>query len=523
MIEDPFDIRGDNLTIEDFVSVARGGRPVILDAAVAARVRASRDALERKLARHEIIYGVSTGFGAHVKFFIPPEELSELQEHVLDNLSCGTGDPFPIEVVRGAMLLRAHALSKGYSGVRLDVITQLTALLNHGITPVVPQYGSVGASGDLVPSAHIANTLLGKGEVFYRGARVAAAEALAAEQIAPIRLVAKEGLGLVNGTTVMTSLAAFAVFEVDYLARLTLAAVAMTAEVLKATADSFRDVIHRIKNHPGQIEAGRLLRTFCAGSRLLFDLDALREQIRQGHLTEHETVELGESIQMPYSLRCAPQGLGPVLDCLAFTRLVIEREMNSVNDNPLLDGETEQVLHTGNFYGGHVGRVMDGLKIDIATLGNWSHQLMAMLMEPHFSKALPPSLSAHAGLHSGFKGMQLSQTSLIVLLRQMAAPSSIHSLPTEQYNQDIVSLGLHAAQSANEMASRLRVALSMLFLALCQAADLRGADGLGTTSAAIHAAVRQTSAFVDQDRAMSSDIARVGALVEQRAFPLMSV
>ncbi|HLW90282.1 MAG TPA: aromatic amino acid ammonia-lyase [Roseiarcus sp.] len=517
-------LTGNDLTVEDLVRVARDGSRVETAGSVAAAAEASREALLRKLGRQEIIYGVSTGFGANVKYFIPPSELKALQENVLHSLCCGAGPELDQAIVRGAIVLRANALSKGYSAVRPIVIERLIALLNAGVTPIVPRYGSVGASGDLVPSAYIGSALSGEGEAHWRGERVSVAEALKRSNVEPIRLEAKEGLALVNGTTMMTSVAALTLYDLEYLARLTLAAVAMTAEALRATSDPFRENIHLVKNHPGQIEAARLLRAYAEGSTLLFDLDALREDIRKNRADATRTVETEQGIQTPYSLRCAPQGLGPALENLEFARRVVEREMNSVNDNPLIDAARDEVYHTGNFYGGHIARAMDGVKIDIANLANWAHCLMAMLMDPRFSNGLPASLATDPGLSSGFKGMQLAQTSLVVACRQMAAPSSIHTLPTEQYNQDIVSLGMHSAMSANDMALRLRDALSILLLALCQAVDLRGvregSEKLGKASSSVYAAIRQVARFVDKDRAQAKDIAAVNALIADRALAL---
>jgi phenylalanine ammonia-lyase len=422
------------------------------------------------------------------------------------------------------MLLRANALSNGYSGVRPVVVERLLQLLNAGITPVTPRYGSVGASGDLVPSAHIARALLGLGDVDHQGRRILAADALRAAGIEPITLKAKEGLALLNGTTVMTSMAAQVVDQTEYLAWLILSLVALCGEVLKGTNDAFEPVIQAIKGHPGQIEAARLLRESSAGSSLMQDLGALREDIRQSRAGADTEFELEESIQTPYSLRCAPQGLGPVLESVAQARMVIEREMNSVNDNPLIDPHDGRIYHTGNFYGGHIARTMDGLKIDLANVANWGHALMAMLMDPRFSNGLPPNLSTRPGANSGFKGMQLAQTSLVVACRQLCAPSSIHTLPTEQYNQDIVSLGLHSALTAMEVTSLVRNSLSILALALCQAADLRGVaagkERLGTATDRLYRGVRKVSAQLETDRAMDTDIAALSEVLALRGIDL---
>lgn len=521
----PLLLNGRELDLPGFLAVVRHGRPVALAAQVTERVLASRRALESRLARGELIYGVSTGFGANVRYAIGSTHQAELQTNVLRALCCGTGPELPEEVVRGAMLLRINALAKGYSAVRPAVLDCLIGMLNAGITPAVPRYGSVGASGDLVPSAYIASALSGAGAVHFDGVRMEAGAALAAAGLAPVPLAAKEGLALVNGTTVMTSLAALALDEFAYLTALLIGAVAMSTEVLRATGASFADAIQRLKSHPGQIEVARRLRVCTEGSSLIFDLDSLRETLRgRDDAGDGEGRELECAIQTPYSLRCAPQGLGPALDSLAWASEVVAREMNSVNDNPLVDADADAVYHTGNFYGGHVARAMDGLKLDIANAANWAHALMAMLMDPRFSNGLPASLAAEPGLHSGFKGMQLSQTSLVCLCRQLAAPSAVHTLPTEQYNQDIVSLGLHAASAALDMSGHLRDVLAMLLLALCQAADLRGvAQGrarLGAGSAAVYRAVRAQIPFVAADRYMGEDVAGLGRLIAARSISL---
>ena len=376
-----------------------------------------------------------------MKFIIPDAELEHHQENLVDFLSCGVGDPLPEEVVRAAMVLRANALARGYSGVRPVVIERLLDLLNHGITPIVPRYGSVGASGDLCPSAYIARALLGRGQVRYRGQTVDAAAALAAAAIEPIRLRAKEGLALLNGTTAMTGIAALVVWDAEYLFRIGLATVALAVEALRSSPDYFHPLIHLVKHHPGQLRAAEMLQSMLMESKLAVPLDEIRGRVSHESAHQPGVVAAHESIQSPYSLRCAPQGLGPMLETLEQVRLTVEREANSVNDNPLIDPEQERVFHTGNFYGGHIARAMDGLKLDLVNLANWTHSLMALLMDERFSAGLPPSLSPHPGLYQGFKGMQIVHSSLITALRQMAGASLIHTLPTEQFNQDVVSLG----------------------------------------------------------------------------------
>jgi phenylalanine ammonia-lyase len=513
------------LTLEEIVAVARHGWPVELSPEPEVRrpIEESRRTLERKLARGEIVYGVNTGFGGNARFVIPADELAHHQRNLLEFLSCGVGEPIPAEAVRAAVLLRANALARGFSAVRIVVIERLLDLLNHGITPVVPRFGSVGASGDLCPSAYIARAMSGRGEVFLQGSLTPAAAALAREGIEPLTLEAKEGLALLNGTTVMTGVAALVVDEAGYLFRLSLGALAMSIEALRSSPDYFHPAIHGAKHHPGQLAVAKSLNSLLRGSRLAEPLDEIRRRMESaGREAEesHDVVAAAESIQAPYSLRCAPQGLGPMYETLGQARSVVEREANSVNDNPLVDPASGRVHHTGNFYGAHVARAMDGLKLDMANLANWLHSVMALLMDDRFSNGLPPSLSPHPGVYQGFKGMQLVHSSLVTAIRHWSAPSLIHTLPTEQYNQDVVSLGTHSAFTAMDVARLLRNAVAITLLSAAQAIDLRsGAGCMGAGTFPIYRALRSASSFVEADRALDGDIAAVCRMIEDREIP----
>ncbi len=530
----PVEISLDALSLGDIIAVSRRRQVVRLrpDDAFRRRIERGPQIVRESLDRGETIYGVNTGFGANVKFIIPTSEVEHLQENALNVLSCGVGDPLPDEIVRAAILLRANALARGYSAVRWIVIERLLDLLNHGITPLVPRYGSVGASGDLCPSAYVARALLGRGSVRYNGSTVDASAALKAERIAPIRLGPKEGLALLNGTTTMTALAAFVVHDAAYLLRAGLAAVAFAVEALRASPDYFHPLIHMIKNHPGQLRAAEMIQSMLMDSRLAVPLEEIRSRVAHEAANHHEEVTVAhESIQSPYSLRCSPQGLGPMFEMLEQAKIIVEREANSVNDNPLIDPDQERVYHSGNFYGGHIARIMDGLKLDMANLANWTHSLMALIMDERFSNGLPPSLSPKPGVFQGFKGMQLVHTSLVTAIRQMSAPSLIHSLPTEQFNQDIVSLGAHSALTAFEMLRLLRDSMSITLLAMAQAVDLRAASLsasardaagiLGAGTRPIYVALRQVSPFLDADRPLEDDIRGVSAALEQHALPVL--
>jgi len=518
------EIFGDRLTLEQVAAVAARECKVELTSNpdVRQKIAAGHALLEEKLARGEIIYGVNTGFGGNVRFLIPQEDLTFHQENLFRFLTCGVGQPLPEDTVRAAMLLRANALAKGLSGVRVEIIEGMLDLLNHSITPVVPRYGSVGASGDLIPSAYISRVLLGQGEVVYKGEKVAAREALQSAKLDTIKLQAKEGLALINGTTVMTGIGALVIHEGIYLTLLGLACVSLAIESLRGTDDPFSEKIHKAKNHPGQMEAAEFCRKLLDQSRYVRSLNDIREKVGQARESaERKAVHTDEAIQTPYSLRCIPQGLGPLLDALRGHRLTLEREINSANDNPLIDPSEGRVYHTGNFYGGHVARTLDSWKIDLATMANWLHAIMSMLVDERFSNGLPPNLSPKPGVSSGFKGMQLCLTSLVCALRHLANPSMIHSLATEQYNQDMVSLGTHSALTAMDMTTMLRDATAILLLSLCQAIDLRGGpNDLGAGNKAIFAKVRSEVSFMDNDRPLDEDIAAVSQLIRNQIIPL---
>ena len=480
------------LSLEDVEQTARHARVVELGASSHALILKGRAALEEQLARGERIYGVNTGVGGNIKFTLTPDQAELLQHNIMRHLSCATGAPLPVDVVRAAMLLRVATFATGASAVRPVVVEGLIELLNRGITPVVPRYGSVGASGDLMPSAYVARALVGMGGVEYQGRHMSALDALKLADLEPIRFAPKEGLALINGTTMMTAVAALLWVDARRVLRALLSAISLSIEALEAGSEPFAPWVQDAKGHPGQSAVAEYIREHLAGSKLAGD----------------------SGRQSCYSLRCPPQGLGPAWEALETARPVIEREINSANDNPLIDPATGTVYRAGNFYGGHIARLLDTWKIDFAIMGNWANALMAVLVDDKFNGGLPASLVPEPGVNSGFKGMQLSVTSLACAIRQMAGPSSIHSLPTEAYNQDVVSLGMHAAVTALDALECLRNETAMVLLTAAQAADLRGvAEKLGTRNRHVHAAIRQVSDFLDRDRAMEQDVADVAALI----------
>jgi len=482
-----------SLLIEDVEKVAREGARVEFAEPAHARIRLGRQKFEERLAGGDRIYGVNTGVGGNIKYALSVAETEKFQDNLMKHLSCGTGAPLSQDVVRAAMLLRLATFAKGTSAVRVELVEAFADLLNRGIVPVVPRYGSVGASGDLMPSAYIARVLLGLGEVDYGGRRMSAQDALQAAGLKTIRFAPKEGLALINGTTSMTAIAALLWTDAQRVSRALLAAVALAIQALEAPSEAYQPWVHESKGHPGQIAVAAYVRGLLAGS---------------GFVKE-------SSSQSCYSLRCVPQGLGPAWEALESSRATIEREINSSNDNPLVDPETGIVYRAGNFYGGHIARLLDGLKLDFAIQGNWANSLFAVLVDDRFNGGLPANLVSDPGVNSGFKGMQLSVTSLACAIRQMAGPSSIHSLPTEQYNQDVVSLGMHAAVTASDALECLRNETAMVLLAATQAVDLRGGpDRLGQGSRKIYDGVRRVAAFLDRDRALEDSVSALASEIQ---------
>jgi phenylalanine ammonia-lyase len=480
------------LVIEEVEQAARFHWTVALDDSARERIRKGRDGLEQQLARGASVYGVNTGVGGNIKFPLAADQSELLQHNIMRHLSCATGQPLPSDVVRAAMLLRIATFATGASAVRVELVEALIALLNRGITPTVPRYGSVGASGDLMPSAYIARALVGMGGAEYRGRHMAALEALKLADLETFRFAAKEGLALINGTTVMTAVAALVWADARRVLRALLTGVALSVEALGAGVEPFASWVQEAKGHPGQIAVAEYIRQHLEGSKLATD----------------------SARQSCYSLRCPPQGLGPVWEALEDARPLIEREINSANDNPLVDPETGALYRAGNFYGGHIARLLDTWKIDFAVMANWANALMAVLVDDRFNNGLPAGLVPEPGVNSGFKGMQLSVTSLACAVRQIVGPSSIHSLPTEAYNQDVVSLGMHAAVTAMDALECLRNATAMVLLAAAQAVDLHGtAEQLGARNRRMLADVRQVSDFLVRDRALEQDVADVASLI----------
>ena len=508
-------IDGCQLTLKDIASVARGGAPAILttNATVRSRIDRTRRHLSELVERGTPVYGVTTGFGDSVHCHIDSNNAALHQERLIAFLGNGTGASLPEPTARAVTLIRANNLARGYSGVRIELIERLLELLNAGITPVIPEEGSVGASGDLVPLSYVAAVVTGRRKVRFRGRIVDAADALAKTGLEPLVLQEKEGLGLVNGTAYMTAIAALACLDADRLAHLADVCTAMTVEVLGAITTPFHPFLHDVtKPHPGQIRSAANIRGLLTGSRMgrAYE-DVIAEITSKGVKPSQTTAQ----IQDKYSIRCAPHFTGVLFDVLAWATQWVETEVNASTDNPLLDPTSGEVFSGGNFSGGHIALAMDTLKAAVSSVADLLDRQLALVVDEKFNRGLGPNLipacpedHPEYGLNHGFKGMQLACSSLTADALSRGMPLSAFSRSTECHNQDKVSMGATAARQARDVIEIVERVAAIHLLALCQAADLRGAHQLGRT-AAIYAKIRAKVPFVDRDRAMDQDIITV--------------
>jgi histidine ammonia-lyase/phenylalanine ammonia-lyase len=506
---------GRSLTLAEVVAVSRHGAPVMLseDPRDRAGIDSSRDLVRSLVQRDVPIYGVTTGFGDSVHRQIAAERAPRLQHNLIQFLGCGTGPTTPVPTARAVTLIRANSLARGHSGVRRELVQGLLDLLNHQITPIIPEEGSVGASGDLVPLSYLAAALTGGREVDAHGCRRPSADALEAAGLTPLVLEPKEGLALVNGTAFMTALAALAISDAERLSVLCDLNTALSTEVLNGISGPFHPFVHDVaKPHPGQIQSARLIRNLLAGSDLVVGYDQVIEQIGA---TDQAYRELSVQIQDKYSLRCAPQFNGVLRDTLEWVQRWLGVEMNSSSDNPLFEVTSGQAVSGGNFAGGHVALAMDALKTAVASIADLMDRQLELVVDEKFNHGLTSNLVAQLpsghpehGINHGFKGMQLACSSLTAEALSKCMPLTVFSRSTECHNQDKVSMGATAARQARDVVALTEKVAVIQLLALCQAADLRGATRLGRTRL-VYERVRKVVAPLRTDRPMDGDIAAV--------------
>ena len=489
----------DSLSLTSLWAVAHGQATVEIDPAALERVARIRVRIEALLtADAPNTYGVNTGFGALAEVRIPPVDLARLQVNLLRSHATGVGDPFPTAVSRAMMLLRANVLLIGTSGVRCEVPQLLVDMLNRGVCPVIPQKGSVGASGDLAPLAHLALVLIGEGEATFEGVVLPGDQALARAGLSPLRLAPKEGLALINGTQAMTADAALVLEKAQRLAVVADVAGAMSLEALKGTVRAFDPRIQAVRPHPGQ---GR-------------SAENLRRMLTASEMSESHR-DCGK-VQDPYSLRCMPQVHGATRDVLDFCAQVLQRECNAATDNPLAfelaNGDLE-LLSGGNFHGQPVAFASDFLAIALAELANISERRIEQLVNPALSSGLPPFLAPDSGLNSGFMIAQVTAAALVSENKILAHPASVDSIPSSANREDHVSMGTIAARKARAVAEHVEIVLAIELLCGAQGVDLRRPLRSSPGVEAAWSAIRTVVPRLDEDRILHRDITAVAALV----------
>ena len=499
------ELDGQRLSLGEVSAVARGEERVTLSANARLRIEDSRRVVERIIAENRTVYGVNTGFGKLSDIRIDPSQIRELQLNLVRSHSCGLGNPLSIEEARAMLLLRANVLALGYSGCRAIVVETLVEMLNRGVTPVIPEKGSVGASGDLAPLAHLALTTIGEGEAFHEGERMPGADALKRAGIEPLQLEAKEGLALLNGTQAMAAVGGLALHRAARLTHLADVAGAMSLEALKGTPVAFDERIHATRPHRGQIEVAAHLRELLRDS-----------EIRESH------VENDPRVQDAYSLRCMPQVHGAVRDALAHVREIVETETGSATDNPLVFTDTGEVLSGGNFHGAPVALALDYAAMALTDLMSITERRIDRLVNPDSNEDLPPFLTTQPGVGSGFMMLQIVAASLLSEAKVLAHPASIDNVPTDGGKEDHVSMGM---TSATKLRTIVELAERMLAIELITAAEgleYRKPLKPGRGAHEAYEIVRKHVMRLTADRSMSADIQAIADATRTAEFdPLL--
>jgi histidine ammonia-lyase len=494
-------LTGSNLSIDQVVAVAREMTRVEISASSRKAMKLSREWVERAVREHAIVYGVTTGFGAFQNVFVRSDRLRELQRNLILSHCAGVGDPFPEEVVRAMLLLRANALARGFSGIRVSTVERLLEMLNRGVHPVVPEQGSVGSSGDLAPLSHAAAVLIGEGEAFYRGKRMHGRQALRAAKIKPVVLEAKEGLALNNGTQAMTAVGALAVHDARRLADLADIAASLSVEAVKGKSTPFAEKVLATRPHPGQATSGRNIRAMIKGSRLVDRVD-------------HDT---REKVQDSYSIRCAPQVHGASRDAIEYVAGVVETEINSVTDNPLIFPETNESFSVGNFHGQPVALAMDFLGLAVAELGNISERRTAKLLDRVHNCGLPAFLAGDGGVESGLMIEQYTAAALVSENKVLIHPASGDSIPTSANQEDHVSMGTIAARQTREILQNVERVLAIEIHCAYEALGFRS-ERPGSGTRKVLNMLRGEIAPLHGDRPLSRDIDHIVDLIHNNAF-----
>jgi histidine ammonia-lyase len=478
----------DGMTLDHLVAIAREGVHVLITEGSKKRLRQTRQLIEKWVEAEKTIYGITTGFGALSDVAISKNDTRKLQDNILMSHAAGVGNPLDEQSVRAIMALRIKDLARGHSGVRLETVEHLLALLNWGISPVVPEKGSVGASGDLAPLAHLALVLVGLGEAIYKGQRMSGRQVLSKCGLKPINLEAGEGLALVNGTQVMTAIGGLALYDAVHLSKMTDIAAAMSLEVLMGSRTEFDERIHQIRPHPGQADAANNMERLVQNSEII---------------TSHQDCS---RIQDAYTLRCSPQVHGATKDALNYCRRVVETEMNSSTNNPLIYAANQDFLLGGNFHGQPVALALDFLSMAVAELANISERRIERLVNPMLS-GLPAFLVDDGGLNSGFMIAQYTAAALVSENKVLCHPASVDSIPTSANKEDHVSMGTISARQCRDVIKNTEDVIAIELLCGAQALDLFTNLKPGEGTLAAYRIIRNSISHLDSDRILANDIA----------------
>ncbi len=494
------------MNFEQVEKILFGGAPLAFTPEERHAVEASHEFL-KTFAQDKVIYGINTGFGPMAQYRVPDPDLQALQYNIIRSHSTGAGEPFEPVYVKAAMVSRFMTFAKGMSGVHIDVLELLAAFINHGVTPFIPQHGSVGASGDLVQLAHLALTLIGEGKVQYHGEWRPTAEVMRELGLQPIQPHIREGLALTNGTAMMTGVGLVNLHHAFTLLSLATRASLMVNEIVASYDDFLAPQLNDLKNHAGQSDIARQMSELAHSSHCL-----LKREVEMYH--PHKETVFKHKVQPFYSLRCTPQILGPILDTLRYTRQILEEELNAVDDNPIVDLHTQTVYHGGNFHGDYVSFEMDKLKIAVTKLTMLMERQFNYLCHDKINELLPPFLNlGRLGLNYGVQAMQFTATSTTAECQTLSNPMYVHSIPNNNDNQDVVSMGTNSAILAKRVIDNAFQVMAIHFIGLAQAVDcLKIADRLSESSRKIYDVVRSVlPAFVDD----TPKYEEIAAMIEQ--------
>ncbi|MDD2396954.1 MAG: histidine ammonia-lyase [Tissierellia bacterium] len=486
-------ITGNTLTLDEVAAVCRNYEKVELSELAVEKILKSRKVVDDFVENEDVVYGITTGFGKFSDVTISKEESKTLQKNLIITHAVGAGKPFDTEIVRGIILLRINNLAKGYSGARLETIQTMIEMLNRRVHPIVPEKGSLGASGDLAPLSHMVLPIIGLGQAEYKGEVMTGEEAMKRAGIPVIQLTAKEGLALINGTQVMTAVGALTVYDSLNIIKTADIAAALSFEAQNGIIDALDHRLHDVRPHKGQIDTARILTELLTGSKMT---------TKQGEIR----------VQDAYSLRCVPQVHGASKDAVNYVKEKVEIEINSVTDNPIIFPETNEGISGGNFHGQPMALSFDFLGIALSELANISERRIERLVNPSLS-GLPAFLVEHGGLNSGFMIVQYSAAALVSENKILAHPASVDSIPSSANQEDHVSMGTIAARKAREIMGNVRRVLAMEIMCACQGIDLRGNKGLGVGTKPVYDEVRKVVPTLKEDRPIYEDINRCEELI----------